>query len=123
MRKILLSMAAVLMALAANAQGITSVGANIPILKSARWSNEPYKAKVLVATIGQEYGEWNDMNVNYNMLVLEDGPVIALAVAFKSSLADDCVISLISTRNPDIVLVFTENLIKTLFRIVVENLD
>ena len=72
MRKILLSMAAVLMALAANAQGITSVGANIPILKSARWSNEPYKAKVLVANIGQEYGEWNDLNVNYNMLVLED---------------------------------------------------
>ena len=74
MRKILLSMAAVLMALAANAQGITSVGANIPILKSARWSNEPYKAKVLVATIGQNYGQWDDMNVNYNMLVLEDGP-------------------------------------------------
>ena len=74
MRKILLSMAAVLMALAANAQGITSVGANIPILKSARWSNEPYKAKVLVATIGQDYGQWDDMNVNYNMLVLEDGP-------------------------------------------------
>ena len=67
-------MAAVLMALAANAQGITSVGANIPILKSARWSNEPYKAKVLVATIGQDYGQWDDMNVNYNMLVLEDGP-------------------------------------------------
>ena len=74
MRKILLSLAAVFISFAANAQGITSVGANIPILKSARWSNEPYKAKVLVATIGMDYGEWNDKNNNYNMLVLEDGP-------------------------------------------------
>ena len=74
MRKILLSLAAVFISFAANAQGITSVGANIPILKSSRWSNEPYKAKVLVATIGMDYGEWNDKNNNYNMLVLEDGP-------------------------------------------------
>ena len=69
-------MAAVLMALAANAQGITSVGANIPILKSARWSSEPYKAKVLVANFGMDYGEWNDANGNYNQLVLEDGPAL-----------------------------------------------
>jgi len=75
MRKFLLSMAAVLMALAANAQGITSVGANIPILKSARWSNEPYKAKVLVVNTGWDYGEpYNDQNGNYNMILLEDGP-------------------------------------------------
>ena len=76
MRKILLSMAAVLLTLAANAQGITSVGANIPILKSARWSSEPYKAKVMVASLGQDYGEWNDMNPNYNVLVLDDGPAL-----------------------------------------------
>jgi hypothetical protein len=74
MRKILLSFAAVLMALAANAQGITSVGANIPILKSSRWSSEPYKAKVLVANPGWGYGDWSDTNPNYNMLVLEEGP-------------------------------------------------
>ena len=76
MRKILLSLAAVFISFAANAQGITSVGANIPILKSARWSNEPYKAKVLVATIGMDYGEWNDKNNNYNMLVLDEGPAL-----------------------------------------------
>ena len=62
------------MALAADAQGITSVGANIPILKSSRWSKEPYKAMVLVANPDWDYGEWNDKNPNYNMLVLEDGP-------------------------------------------------
>jgi hypothetical protein len=76
MRKILLSLAAVFISFAANAQGITSVGANIPILKSARWSNEPYKAKVLVATIGMDYGEWNDKNNNYNVLVLDEGPAL-----------------------------------------------
>ena len=72
-------MAAILMALAANAQGITSVGANIPILKSARWSSEPYKAKVLVANPNWNYsdfGEWNDKNDMYNVLVLEDGPAM-----------------------------------------------
>jgi len=74
MRKILLSLAAAFISFAANAQGITSVGANIPILKSSRWSNEPYKAKVLVANPGWDYGEGNDKNGNYNILVLEDGP-------------------------------------------------
>ena len=74
MRKILLSMAAVLMSIAANAQGITSVGANIAIVPSSRWSNATWKAKVLVANPGLEYGEWNDQNPKYNMLVLEDGP-------------------------------------------------
>ena len=74
MRKILLSLAAAFISFAASAQGITSVGANIPILKSSRWSDEPYKAKVLVATIGMDYGEWTDKNGNYNMLVLDDGP-------------------------------------------------
>ena len=74
MRKILLLFAAVLMSFAANAQGISSVGANIPILKSARWSKEAYTAKVLVANPDWSYGEWNDQNPNYNMLVLEEGP-------------------------------------------------
>ena len=76
MRKILLSFAVVFMALAANAQGITSVGANIPILKSCRWSNEPYTAKVLVANPDWSYGDWGDQNPMYNMLVLEDGPAM-----------------------------------------------
>ena len=69
-------MVAVFMALAANVQGITSVGANIPILRSARWSSEPYKAMVLVVKPGFEYGQWDDMNPNYNMLFLEDGPAM-----------------------------------------------
>ena len=79
MRKILLSMAAVMMSLVASAQGITSVGANIPILKSARWSNEPYTAKVLVANPGwnyRDFGSWDDKNSIYNVLVLEDGPAL-----------------------------------------------
>ena len=76
MRKFLLSMAAVLMSFAANAQGIVSVGANIPILKSCRWSNEPYKAKVLVVNPNFDYGEWTDQNANYNMVLLEDGPAL-----------------------------------------------
>lgn len=73
MRKILLSMAAVLMSLAVSAQdGITVVGANIPILPSARWSKVPYTAKVLVINSGYEYGDYSDQNGNYNMELLED---------------------------------------------------
>jgi hypothetical protein len=75
MRKLLLSMAAVLMSLAASAQdGISAVGANIVILPSTYWSNAAYTAKVLVVHSGMEYGEWNDMNPNYNIVILEDGP-------------------------------------------------
>ena len=73
MRKILLSMAAVLMSLAVSAQdGITVVGANIPILPSARWSRNAYTAKVLVVNPDIDYGDYGDDNVNYNMELLED---------------------------------------------------
>lgn len=73
MRKILLSMAAVLMSLAVSAQeGITVVGANIPLLPSARWSKVPYTAKVLVINSGYEYGDYSDQSGNYNMELLED---------------------------------------------------
>ncbi|MCR4591948.1 MAG: hypothetical protein K5672_02180 [Bacteroidaceae bacterium] len=76
MHKFLLSMAVLLLSLLGHAQGITSVGANIPILKSSRWSQEAYTAKVLVANSAIDYGEWTDQNVYYNMLVLEDGPAL-----------------------------------------------
>ena len=74
MRKFLLSMAAVLLSLAANAQGITSVGANIAIAPSSRWSSAAWKAKVLIVNPNWPYGEWSDSNPNYNQLCLEDGP-------------------------------------------------
>ena len=75
MRNFLLSMAAVLMSLAVSAQdGIVSVGANIAILPSARWSKVPYKAKVLVVDPDIEYGDYGDDNPKYNMVLLDDGP-------------------------------------------------
>lgn len=75
MRNFLLSISALLISLTVCAQdGMTVVGANIPILPSARWSNFQYKAKVLVADPDVNYGDYGDNNVNYNWLVLEDGP-------------------------------------------------
>lgn len=55
MKRIITSLAAVVMALAADAQGITSVGANIPVLPSVRWSNEAYTAKTWVINANQDY--------------------------------------------------------------------
>jgi len=75
MRKFLLSMAAVMISLAVVAQdGITSVGANIAILPSSRWSKVPYTAKVLVVNPDWDYGDWSDSNPNYNVVLLEEGP-------------------------------------------------
>lgn len=52
------------MSLAVSAQdGITSVGANIAILPSARWSKAAYTAKVLVVNPDWDYGsDWSDKN-------------------------------------------------------------
>ena len=76
MRKFILSMTAMLLSFVVSAQdGITSVGANIAILPSARWSKAAYKAKVLVVNPNWDYGkDWSDQNPNYNMILLEDGP-------------------------------------------------
>ena len=69
-------MTAMLLSFVVSAQdGITSVGANIAILPSARWSKAAYKAKVLVVNPNWDYGkDWSDQNPNYNMILLEDGP-------------------------------------------------
>lgn len=70
MRKRLLpSLAALLLAATASAQGIVHVGANIPVLPSSRWSNEVYRAKTLVINPGVNYGEENTANPFFNQLL------------------------------------------------------
>ena len=71
MKKALLSLATVLCALSANAQGLTPVGANIAILPSVKWDKQAYTAKTFVMNSGQDFGEWNEENTNDNVLVGE----------------------------------------------------
>ncbi|MBO7068198.1 MAG: hypothetical protein J6W52_05910 [Bacteroidaceae bacterium] len=70
MRKFLLSMAAVLMSLAANAgDGLVAVGANVIVLPSSYYDGDiEWKAWTWVYNSGQEYGDWNTENPNYNVI-------------------------------------------------------
>lgn len=68
MKKALLSLAAFALALTANAQGITAVGANVIIVPSVQWDKQAYDAWTYVINSGTNYGDWNTDNPNYNVL-------------------------------------------------------
>lgn len=68
MKKALLSLAAVALAMTVNAQGITAVGANVAIAPSTQWSKAAYTAMTYVINSGTGYGDWSTDNPNYNVL-------------------------------------------------------
>ena len=76
MKKTLLLCAAALFSLMASAgDGLVPVGANIIVLPSSYWDNDiEWKAWTWVYNSGQDYGEWNERNSNYNMVVGEPEP-------------------------------------------------
>ncbi len=68
MKKALLSLAAFALALSANAQRITAVGANVVVAPSTQWDKAAYDAWTYVINSGTDYGDWNTDNPNYNVL-------------------------------------------------------
>ena len=76
MKKTLLFFAAALFSLMASAgDGLVAVGANIIVLPSTYWDGDiEWKAWTWVYNSGNDYGEWNTDNPNYNMVVGEPDP-------------------------------------------------
>ena len=76
MKKTLLFFAAALFSLMASAgDGLVAVGANIILLPSSRWDGDmEWQAWTWVYNSGNEYGDWNSWNPNYNMIVGEPEP-------------------------------------------------
>ncbi len=69
MKKALLSLAAMALAISANAQGIAAVGANVIIAPSSYWDgSQTWDAWTYVINSGADYGDWSTDNPNYNVL-------------------------------------------------------
>ena len=70
MKKTLLLCAFALSSLMASAgDGLVAVGANIPLLPSTYWDGDiEWKAMTWVYNTGNNYGEWNSWNPNYNIV-------------------------------------------------------
>ncbi len=73
MKKILLSCGLMLLALGANAQGITAVGANVELLPSTYYGSSVearcWSARTWVYNTGQDFGsDWSEENPNYNIV-------------------------------------------------------
>ena len=76
MKKTLLFCVAALLSLMASAgDGLTPVGANVILVPSTYWDGDiEWKAWTWVYNSGNDYGEWNERNPNYNMIVGEPEP-------------------------------------------------